>query len=112
MGNVYASQFTPRSAELIAPARSNRIQLTLISKIPEMLGQYAVRDISLTVSPQNGAATVSFHEDGVEMDKPLASPLQWARSGTRAQLAHVLALRDGKHALALVDNESKASEPF
>ena len=41
------------------------------------------------------------------MDSPLGTPLQWARSGTRAQLAQVVALPEGKHALALVDNSAK-----
>lgn len=110
LGNVTASEFIPRSAQLTAPARSKRIQLTLISSVPEMLGQYAVCDISLTVSPpgEAPASPVSISTDeGVEMANPLGSPLQWARSGTRAQLAHVVALLDGKHALALVDNESR-----
>lgn len=46
-------------------------------------------------------------EQGIDMDSALGTPLQWARSGTRAQLAQVVPLPEGKHALALVDNSAK-----
>lgn len=109
-GNLADSDFSPRSAKLKAPERCKRIQLVIISSIPEMLGQYAVCDIALSVS--SGAGTISpkisiSTEQGVEMDNALGNPLLWARSGTRAQLAQVVKLREGKHALALIDNEAK-----
>ena len=110
MGQIVNSRFSPRSAKLTAPARSKRVQLTIISSIPEMIGQYAVRDISLSIASREGAVKAVFSpstEVGFEMDSPLGTPLQWARSGTRAQLAQVVALPEGKHALALVDNSSK-----
>ena len=110
MGQIANSTFSVRSAKLTAPARSKRIQLTIISSIPEMIGQYAVRDISLSIASKEGAVKASFSpstEQGMQMDSPLGTPLQWARSGTRAQLAEVISLPDGKHALALVDNSSK-----
>ncbi|MEI6713978.1 MAG: histidine kinase [Verrucomicrobiota bacterium] len=109
-GNIADSEFSPRLAKLRAPERSKRMQLVIISSIPEMLGQYAVCDIGVSIS--SGAGTMKSKtsistEQGVEMDSALGSPLLWARSGTRAQLAQVVTLRDGKHALALNDNESK-----
>lgn len=109
-GQIANSRFSLRSAKLIAPARSRRVQLTIISSIPEMVGEYAVRDISLSIASKEGAVKSKFSpstEAGLEMDRPLGSPLQWARSGTRAQLAQVVALQDGTHALALVDNSAK-----
>jgi signal transduction histidine kinase len=109
-GQVVNSRFSPRSAKLVAPARSKHVQLTIISSIPEMIGQYAVRDISLSITSREGAVHSVFSpstEAGIAMDSPLGTPLQWARSGTRAQLAQVVALPEGKHALALVDNSSK-----
>jgi signal transduction histidine kinase len=75
-----------------------------------MVGQYAVRDISLSITTREGGVKALFSpstDAGIEMDSPLGTPLQWARSGTRAQLAQVAALPEGKHALALVDNSSK-----
>lgn len=110
MGQIANSRFSPRSAKLIAPARSKRIQLTIISSIPEMIGQYAIRDISLSIQSRDGAVNASFApstEQGIDMDSPMGTPLQWARSGTRAQLAQVVALPEGQHALALVDNSAK-----
>jgi signal transduction histidine kinase len=75
-----------------------------------MIGKYAVRDISLSIASKEGALRASFPpsmDEGMQMDSPLGTPLQWARSGTRAQLAEVVSLPEGKHALALVDNSSK-----
>lgn len=109
MGQIANSRFSFRSAKLTAPARSKRVQLTIISSIPEMVGQYAVRDISLSIASKEGAVKAGFSpstDEGTEMDSPLGTPVQWARSGTRAQLAQVVALPEGKHALALVDNSS------
>lgn len=110
VGQIASSRFWPRSAKLTAPARSKRVQLAIISSIPEMIGQYAVRDISLSITSREGsvkARSSPSTELGTEMDSPLGTPLQWARSGTRAQLAQVVALPEGKHALALVDNSAK-----
>ena len=110
MGHIANSRFSLRSAKLTAPARSKRVQLTIISSIPEMIGQYAVCDISLSIASKDGAVKAGFSpstDQGLQMDSPLGTPLQWARSGTRAQLAQVVALPEGKHALALVDNSSK-----
>ena len=110
MGQIANSRFSLRSARITAPARSKRVQLTIISSVPEMIGQYAVRDISLSIASGDGAVKAGSSpsmEEGIEMDNVLGTPLHWARSGTRAQLAKVVALPEGKHSLALVDNSSK-----
>jgi len=109
MGTIANSEFSARSATLSAPPRCNRIQLLIISSVPQMIGQYALRDITLSIAHWGGSErskTVLSTEEGVEMNNALGSPLQWARSGTRAQLAQVVTLPDGKHALALLDNAS------
>ena len=110
MGTIANSEFSARSATLSAPPRSNRIPLMIISSDPEMVGQYALRDITLAIARPRGSeqSRIALSTDeGVEMNSALGNPLQWARSGTRAQLAQVVTLQEGKHALALLDNTSK-----
>jgi len=110
MGNIANSEFSARSATLSAPPRCNRIQLMIISSVPEMVGQYALRDITLAIARSGGGEKSKIAlstDEGVEMNSALGNPVQWARSGTRAQLAQVVTLLDGKHALALLDNTSK-----
>ena len=109
MGTVANSELSPRSATLSAPPRCNRIQLMIISSVPEMIGQYALRDITLSIerSGESEKSEIAISTDeGVEMNNALGNPLQWARSGTRAQLAQVVTLPNGKHTLALLDNAS------
>lgn len=110
MGNVANSEFSARTATLRAPPRCNRIQLMIISSVPEMIGQYALCDIKLSIERSGGSERSEIAistDEGVEMNNALGNPLQWARSGTRAQLAQVVTLPDEKHALALLDNASK-----
>lgn len=109
-GSLTGSEFSARSAELTVPTRSKRIQLVVTPSIPELVGVYAIRDVETVVRPKGGAAERTYRystEDGVEMDSPLGSPRDWVRSGTRAQLAQVVRLRDGAHALAWVDTDAR-----
>lgn len=85
------SDFVTKRFQSTAPARSATARIMLLSGgAPEVMGLMAVDALRVLVtSPQNGQK-MEYHlnvTEGTDLDRPLGSPANWMREGSRADMA-------------------------
>lgn len=110
-GSLEASSLTPRRVQLVAPDRAAKAGLYISSgRMGTTTGLLAVNGVTLRIEDQAGAAprVVRFGvESGDELGHALGVPEEWAREGSRPEMAQVLLLRSNppSHAIVLVDDD-------
>lgn len=112
-GRLEDSEFTTDRLEFVVPERTAKIQLWFVSGGPEpTMGLAAMRNVRVRIGPPGESSTrevVFSTEAGQDLDQPLGALRDWARDGSRPEMARISRLERPvpHHVLVLEDTDTK-----
>ena len=112
-GDVARSEFHVTADFAVAPARTRKVQLMLVSGgTPRTTGVWVVRRLKLSVVPQENSAEVGntlldiAALTGAQLDSPRGVPDDWSRDGTSLETPQLLSAGSpAAPMLALIDRD-------